>query len=166
MNPSSRVPVCRSERQHSGRGSLQHLARKDLWSQACSRADKVRRPAGQSLRQPMPREISMVWSSTLMCGARLSQQWSGPAPVIPLRVLYSTLLGLFDKCLGSPPAKWGICPGACRWYTAILLHIPNGKWGVSPGSYRWAVVLCRPGCSGHVCRYLKCVSLPDVFTLT
>ena len=38
MNPSPRVSVSRSRRQHGGQGSCQHLAKKDLQSQVGSRA--------------------------------------------------------------------------------------------------------------------------------
>ena len=67
-----------------GQVNCQHLARKDLWSQVGSRADKVLSPAGQGLWQSMPREISMAWSSTLVCGAWVSQQWSGKLPQLYL----------------------------------------------------------------------------------
>ena len=70
MNSSPRDSVRRSRRQHSGQGSCQRLARKDLWSQVGSRAAEVLSPAGQSLWQLMPREISVEWSSALVCGAR------------------------------------------------------------------------------------------------
>ena len=84
MDLSPRVSVYRSRRQHSRQGSCQHLARKDCWSQVGSRAGKVLSPAGQSTQQPMAREISMTWSSTLLCGAQLFLQWFGqPASVIP-----------------------------------------------------------------------------------
>ena len=79
---------------------------------------------------------------------------------------YSTLLGLFDKCLGTPNGKCGICLGADGWYTAIVLDIPAGKWGMSPGGCLQVVPLCRQDYSDHGCRYLKRVSLPDVSTLT
>ena len=65
-NPSPRASGCRSRRQHGGQGSLQSLARKDLWSQEGSRAGEVPSPAGQILQWPMPREINVVWSSTLV----------------------------------------------------------------------------------------------------
>ena len=91
----------------------------------------------------MPREIRGAWGSTLVCGARLSQQWSGARLSYALKVVYSTLLGLSDKCLDTPDARCGI----------------------SPGAYLWVVLLCMHGYSDHVCRCLKCVSLPDVFTL-
>ena len=61
-------------------GSFQCLARKVLWSQVGSRTGEVLGPAGQGPQQQMPREISVVWSSALVCGARLSQQWSGSCP--------------------------------------------------------------------------------------
>ena len=109
-----------------------------------SRTGEVLGPAGQGPQQQMPREISVVWSSALVCGARLSQQWSGACLSYTLKVLYSTLLGLFGKCLG----------------------ILDAKWGISPGAYLWVVPLCSHGCSDHMCRYLRCVSLPDVSALT
>ena len=80
--------------------------------------------------------------------------------------VYPPLLGLFDKCLGTPDAKWGMYPGAYGWYTIALLNTPVGKCGISPGAYLWVVPLCRPVCSGLMCRYLRCVSLPDVSVLT
>ena len=94
MNPSPRVSVCRSGRQPGGQGSCQHPARKGLRSEVGSRADEVLSPAGQSLWRPMPREISVAWSSTLECGAWLSQQWSGACLSYTLKVVCSTPLGL------------------------------------------------------------------------
>ena len=86
----------------------------------------------------------MAWSSTLVWGAQLSQQWSGACLSYALEVVYSTLLDFFDKCLATSDAKCGIFPEA----------------------YLWVVLLCRPGCFDHVCRYLRCVSMPDVSALT
>ena len=62
--------------------------------QGGSRSGEVLSPAGQSLQQLMPREVSMTWSSTLVYGARRSQQWSGACLNYILKVVYSTLLGL------------------------------------------------------------------------
>ena len=106
--------------------------------------EQGRRSPRSSRAEPlwsMPRETSVVWSSTLVCGAQLSQQWSGACLSYTLKVAYSSLLGLFDKCLGTPA----------------------GECGISPGDYLWVVLLCKHGCSDHVGRY---VSLSDVFTLT
>lgn len=86
----------------------------------------------------------MAWSSTLVCEAWLSQQWSGNCLSYTLKTVYSTLLGLFDKCLGTP----------------------DSKCGISPGAYLWVVPLCRRGSSNHMCRYLGCVFLPDVSSMT
>ena len=44
-----------------------------------------------------------------------------PASVIPLKVEYSTLLDLFDKCLATSDAKCGIFPGVYGWYMTVLL---------------------------------------------
>ena len=52
--------------------------------------------------------------------------------------------GSFDKCLDIPDTNCGICPGP----------------------YLWVVPLCRHGRSNHMCRYLSCVSSPDVSALT
>ena len=144
MNPSPRVSVCTSRRQHGEQGSCQRLARKDLWNQVSSRADEVLSLAGQSLWKLMPRETSMVWNSTLVCGAQQSQKWSRNCFSYTLKVGYSTILGLFDKYLGTPDAKWGI----------------------SPEAYLWVFPPCRRGCSDHVCRYRGYVSFPDVSALT
>ena len=95
-----------------------------------SSIDEVLRPAAQSLQQPMPKEISVAWGSTLGCGARLCQQWSGACLGSPWKVVDPTLLGLFDKCHGAPGAKAGIYPGACGWYMAVLLDTPAGTWGI------------------------------------
>ena len=106
--PSPRVSVCRSGRQHSGQGSCQRLARKDLWSQVGSEVEEVLSQAGKSLWELMPKEISVAWSCTLVC-AQLSQQWSGACLSYTFTVVDSTLLDLFNKCLGPPASKWGIC---------------------------------------------------------
>ena len=80
------------ERQHSGQGNHQHLARKNLKNQMGSGAGKVLSPAGESLQQPMLREINVAWSSLLGCGAQLSQQWPG-------NCLSDTLLGFLISVL-------------------------------------------------------------------
>ena len=142
MNLSPRVSVCRSRRQHGKQGNSQRLARKDLWSQVGSRAGEVFRPAGRSLHQLMPREVSVAWSSPLVCGARLSQQWSGACLNDTLTVVHSTLLGLLISILA---------PRMASGEFAQELQV---------------VLLCRHVCSGHVCRYVRCVSLPGVSALT
>ena len=83
MNLIPRVSVCRSRRQHSGQGSLQHLAEKDLWNQVSSGADKVLSPAGQSLvanaKGDEHGNAAALWCvklSCLSCGVE-------PASVIP-----------------------------------------------------------------------------------
>ena len=142
------------------------LARKDLQSQVGSRADEVLSPAGQSLWWPMPREISVSWSNTLVCGGQLSQECSGTCFSYTLKMVYSTLLGLFDKCLCTHDAMCGISPGAYGCYMAVLLDSLAGKCGMSPGASLWVVLLCRHGCSDHTGRYFRCVSLPDMSVLT
>ena len=98
-NLGPRVSVCGSRRQHGGQGGRQHLAREDLQSQVGGRAGEVLGPAGQSLRWPMPREISVAWSSMLECGTQLSQQWSGTGLSSTLRAEYPTPLGLLTSVL-------------------------------------------------------------------
>ena len=51
-------------------------------------------------------------AATLVCGTQLSQQWSGACLSSAFKMVCSTLLGLFDKCLGTPDAKCGICSEA------------------------------------------------------
>ena len=70
----------------------------------------------------MPREISVAWSSTLVCGAQLSQQWAGTRLPYILKVVHSISLGPFDKCLGTPDGKWGISPGAYLWMASLWRH--------------------------------------------
>ena len=43
----------------------------------------------------------MTWSSTLVYGARRSQQWSGARLSYTLKVVHSTLLGLLISVLAS-----------------------------------------------------------------
>ena len=93
--------------------------------------------------------------------------------IYTLEVVHSTLLGLSDKCLGTPDAKWGIFQGAHGWYMAVLLDTPAGKWGIPQepvyGGSRSAdmavLVTCAGilGVSDHMGRY---VSLSDVSALT
>ena len=71
------------------------LATKDLQSQAGIRVEEVLSSARQSLQWPMRREISVAWGSTLVCEAQLSQQWPVACLSCVLKVVYSTLLGLF-----------------------------------------------------------------------
>ena len=120
--------------EHGEQGSCHYLARRDLGSQVDSRTGEVFSPAGQSLRCPMPRDISVARSSTGLCGAQLSQQCSGTCLCYTLKMVYSTLLGLFSKCIGTPDAKWGICSGAYGWFMAVPLHTRDGKCGISPRS--------------------------------
>ena len=90
MNPSPTVLVCTSGTQHGDQGSHQRLTRKDLRSWVGSRADEVLSPAGQSLWQQMTREIGVAWSSTLVRGVQLSQQWDGACLIYTLKVVDST----------------------------------------------------------------------------
>ena len=109
-NPSARVSVFRSGRQHGEQGSPKHLAGKDLQSQVGSKADEIPSPAGQSLQQPVPRDIGVAWRSTLVCGAQLSQQWC--ADCLPS--------GSFHKCLGTADGNCGISPGAYLWVVPVF----------------------------------------------
>ena len=113
----------------SGLRSDQCLARKGLQSQVGSRAGEVLSPAGQSLQWPMPRETSVAQSSTLVCGARLSQQWSGACLSYTWTVVDSTLLGLLISVLAPV--------------------VPSGEFAQEP----MGGPLCRHGGFDHVCRY-------------
>ena len=116
----------------------------------------------------MPREISEARSSTRVCEAQWSQQWSGASLGYPLKVVGSTL-----SDLGTPDAKEGNYPGSHGWYMAVLLDTPAGKWGIPQepvyGGSRSAdmavLVTCAGilGVSDHMGRY---VSLSDVSALT
>ena len=162
MNSSPRVPVCRSGVQRS----CQILAKKDLQSQVGIRADKVLSPAGAE--PPAADAKGDQCGMEQRCGV-----WSSAVPAVvwnlPQVYLESGVLplsGSSDKCLGTPDAKCGICPGAYGLYMAVLLDIPEDKWGICPGTYLWVVSLCRYSCFDHTCRYFKWVSLPDVSALT
>ena len=65
----------------------------------------------------------MAWSSTLMCGAQLSQQW--PEDCFSYTIESGKLhpFEFFDKGLGTT----------------------DGKRGISPGAYLWVIPLCRQG---------------------
>ena len=82
----------------------------------------------------MPREVSVTWSSTLVCGARLSQQWAGPCLSYTSEVIYSTLLGLFDKCLGTPDAKWGVAqePMGATWVLCLTSMMVSVEFPQKP----------------------------------
>ena len=128
-----------------------------------SGADEVLRPAGQSLRWPVPRETSVAWSGPLGCGAWLSQQWSGECLSYTLKVVHPTFLGLLISVLAPLiPSGESLQEPLYRWYMAVLLGTPDAKWGISPGAHLWGVPLCRHGRSDHGGRHLTCVSLPGV----
>ena len=158
MDLSPRVSVCGSGRQHSGQGSCQGLARKGL--RTCS-VQQGRASSGWC-------QGRLVWCGAALRCVGLGSLGSGlqHASIIPMRVVHSTLLGLFDEYLGILDTKWQFSPGAYGWYMAALLDTPVGKYGISPGAYLWGVLLCGHSCSDHMCRYLRCVSLPDVSALT
>ena len=142
-NPSPRLSVCRPGRQHSGQGSCQHLARNDLQSWV----QQGRQSAQSSRAEPLAADDKGdqcgmeqhpgVWSSAVSAVV-----WSLPQLYLDSGVLH--LLGLSNKCL-------------CTY---------DGKCGISPGAFLWVAPLCRQGCSGHMYRYLQCVSLPDVSSVT
>ena len=80
---------------------------------------------------------SGVWGSAVSAVA-----WSLPQLRLERGGLHPS--GPFDKCLG----------------------LPNGKWGISPGAHLWVVPLRCHSCSDPMCKYLRCVSLPDMSVLT
>ena len=87
MNPSPRVSVYRSRDSMVGKGVVSIIR---------ERISGARWAAGKGLWWLIPREISVTWSSTLVCGAWLSQQWSGVCLSYTLRVVNSTLLALLS----------------------------------------------------------------------
>ena len=84
----------------------------------------------------MPREISVAWRSTLVCGARLSQQWAGACLSYNFKVVDSPLLGLLISVLEplmtsvefpqDPIYGW-----SCSADTAVLIMCAD-ILGVSP----------------------------------
>ena len=101
--PSPRVSVCRSGRQHSGQGSCQRLAKKDIGA---------RWAAGQTKSAVQQGRASGGWcrGRSAWCGAahwgvELGSLSSGLEPAsgtYTLEAVYSTLLGIFNKCLFTP----------------------------------------------------------------
>ena len=155
MNRSPRVSVCRSGRQQGGQRSCQRHARKDLQSWVGSGADEVLSPAGQSLWWPMPREISMAWSSTLVRRAWLSRQWSGASFSYTLKLEYSTLLGLFDKCLGTPmPSREFAQEPISGWSRSTDPAALTTCAGILSGSPCQRCLLCA---RGQICLLAGCV---------
>ena len=133
MNPSPRVSVCRSGRQHSGQGSCRPLARKDLCSQVGSRPEPPAADAKGDQRGVG--QHSGVWSSTLVCGARLSQQWSGACLSYALEVVYATHLGLFDvlaPLMASGNLPRSLSMGGPTLQTGLFWSPCVGILGVSP----------------------------------
>ena len=82
MDPSPRVSVCRSGRQHSGKGSGQCLARKDLWSQVGRGADKVLSPAEHSVWWLMTKETAWHGAASLYVELSCLSDGLEPASVI------------------------------------------------------------------------------------
>ena len=150
MSPSPRVSVCRSGRQHGGQGSCQRPAREGLWSQVGSRADKVLSPAGQGLWRVVTREITVAWSSSLGCGALLSQWWSGACLSYTWKVVCSTHLGLFSKCLGTlmPGVESAQGPVGATWQFCLAPLLASGEFpqeplcGWSRSADRAALITC------------------------
>ena len=78
----------------------------------------------------------MAWGSTLGCGARLCQQWSGACLSYTLEVAYSTFLGLLISVL-APLMASGDFPqepvyGWSRSADMAVLTTCAGISGVSP----------------------------------
>ena len=109
-----------------------------------SSAYKFLSPAGQSLwhRDAKGDQHGMEQHSDVGHSAVSTVVWS--LPQLYFESVFSTLLGVFDKCLGTP----------------------DGQCGISPGAYLWVALLWGHGYSDHMYRYLRCVSLPDVSAVT
>ena len=104
----------------------------------CPQSNRAESPAADAKGD----QCGMEQHSGVGSSAVSTVMWSLPQLYLESCIL--DLSGSFDNCLG----------------------IPDGKWGISPGAYLLVVLLCRQGCSGHMCRYLRCVFLPDVSALT
>ena len=90
-----------------------------------SRADEVLSPE-QDLQWLMPRrDVIVAWSSTLVCGARLSQQWSGACLSYTLKVVGSTPLGLLISVLAPLLASGAFSQEPiCRWSRSGDMAVP------------------------------------------
>ena len=74
-----------------------------------------------------------------MCGARLSQQWSGACLGSPWKVVDPTLLGLFDKCHGAPVPRGGFTqePVGGTWLFCLTLLLASVEFLQDPVC-RWS----------------------------
>ena len=136
---SLRVSVSRSKRQHGGHGSHQGWARKGLWSQMGSRADKSSGQQGRASNDPCQGR-SVCHGAALWC-VELGYLDSGlePASVVHWKWCAPHPSGSLDKCLGFPDGE--------------------GEFPQEP--------IYGPCYSAdHMCRYLRCFSLPDVSSMT
>ena len=122
-----------------GKGVVSVLQGRISRTRVGSRADKVLSPAGQSFGQPMPRKISMLWSSTLVCGARLSQQWSGACLSYTLRLVDSHLLGLLISVLAPqiPIGEFAQEPMGGAWLFSLALQLASVEFAQDP-IYGWS----------------------------
>ena len=156
MNLSLRVSVCGSRRQYGGQGSCQCPVRKGLQSQVGSRADKVLSPAGQGLWRVVTREITVAWSSSLGCGALLSQWWSGACLSYTWKVVCSTHLGLFSKCLGTlmPGVESAQGPVGATWQFCLAPLLASGEFPQEP--------LCGWSCYADMAVLIICVDILSI----
>ena len=94
-----------------------------------------------------PRATSMTWSSTRVCGARLSQQWSGACLSYTLKVVFSTLLGLL--------------------ISVLALLMPSGEFVQEPMGGTWLFCLAPMTASGDFLQKPNCgwSHFPDVAIL-
>ena len=145
MNPSPRVWASRSESQHSGQGVCQRITGK---SQSCGSHGLERIRSQSSGAEPLVADGQgrSVWQgrSALPRGAELSLRWPGACLNYTLEDCVLQPSGSLDKCLGTL----------------------DGEWRNSPGAYLCVVSISRHSCSGHVCQYFRCVSLPSVSGMT
>ena len=98
----------------------------------------------------------MVWSSALVCGAPLSQQWSGACLNDTLTVLDSTLLGVFDKCLGSLDASVELAqaPMGGTWLFCLTALQTSVEFPQEP--------VCGWSCSADTANLTTCAGILNV----
>ena len=96
----------------------QHLARKGLWSQVGGRQTKPSVQQGRATAAgDKGDQRGVEQHSGVQSLAVSAVVWN--LPHLYLESVYSTLLGLFNKCLDTPDSKCGISPGAYLWMVLL-----------------------------------------------
>ena len=153
MNPSPSVSARRSGRQNDGRGSCQCPARKDLWSQAGSRAELL--VANAKGHQRGVEQHPDLWNVAVS-----AMVWS--LPQLYLEVVHSTLMGPWH-----PDDKWGISPRAYLWVVPLCKHSRSGPvyrylrcFPLEPRCHGWLAAILGD-MSDSILFYILYVTLMD-----